>query len=68
MISRDSLESKRQAAGHYHIEGYCVYKMGRTWAVYQERCYLSPPGPPIHVAAYRQSLDMVRDYILSVLQ
>ena len=57
------LEEKRQGAGHWHIEGYCAVREGRTWAVKREGCMAQGTDNIREFPAYRTSLNMVRDYI-----
>jgi hypothetical protein len=57
------LEEKRIGAGHWHIEGYCTVRMGRTWSTKFEGCQANGSDNPAEQAAWNTSLRMVRDYI-----
>jgi len=63
----EDIEENRYSAGHYHLEGYCAYKMGRTWAVKLRGCQAEGTDDPRETAVWRTSLNMVRDYIRTQL-
>ena len=58
-----ALESRCVAAGHWHIEGRCALRMGRTWSVKREGCQADGTDSASEGATYRSSLAMVRDAI-----
>jgi hypothetical protein len=57
------LEQSRQGTGHWHIEGHCALRMGRTWSVKFAGCQADGTDDPREVPVYRSSLPMVRDAI-----
>jgi hypothetical protein len=58
-----NMEERKRGAGHYHIEGFCALKAGRTWSVKREGCQADGTDDPNELAHYSSSLAMVRDYI-----
>lgn len=60
-----NLGERKIAAGHYHVEGFCALKAGRTWVVKREGCQAKGTDKPSEQAHYSTSLQMVRDYIWS---
>jgi hypothetical protein len=57
------LEQAREGDGHWHIEGRCAFRMGRTWSVKRVGCQADGTDSPNENALYRSSLAMVRDAI-----
>jgi hypothetical protein len=57
------LEQSRRGNGHWHIEGYCAFLMGRTWCIRATGCQSEGTENLNEAGAYRSSLAMVRDYI-----
>jgi hypothetical protein len=57
------LEQARQSDGHWHIEGRCALKMGRTWSIKREGCQADGTDSPRETAVFRSSLAMARDAI-----
>jgi len=51
------------STGHWHIEGWCAYRMGRTWSVKRHGCQADGTDDAREQGVYRSSLDMVRDFI-----
>jgi hypothetical protein len=57
------LEQQNLGTGHWHIEGYCAHRMGRTWGVKFAGCQAEGTDDPAELAMYRSSLAMARDAI-----
>ena len=57
------LEEARQGPGHWHIEGHCAFRMGRTWVIKETGCQAIGTDNPKEMGPYRSSLNMVREYI-----
>ena len=59
----NQLEQVRKGDGHWHIEGRCAFKMGRSWSIKQAGCQADGTDDPNELAVWRSSLAMVRDAI-----
>jgi hypothetical protein len=64
---KDGMEEAKQGNGHWHIEGFCTLKAGRTWVTKQAGCQADGTDDPNESAAYNSSLSMVRDHIKTVI-
>ena len=61
------LEQSCKAGGHWHIEGYCVLRMGRTWSTKLAGCQAEGTDDPNEPTSYTPSLNGARELIRGAL-